>query len=247
MSDNSKITACVLIIGNEILSGRTEDKNLPYLAKILNDHGVQVTECRVIPDDKALIVNSIRTTKGLFDYIITTGGIGPTHDDITTECVAEAFNVEAKPHPEIVAMVNRRKADPETLKASMRMAMIPEGASLVYADPAPPGYMIENTFVLAGIPRIMQMMAASMVKMMRGGATMSSKSLDAHLTESEIAKPLEDIQDRFPNISIGSYPFMKDGVYGTSLVMRGAELDKLSLAYTEVEKLVTDMGGIPKS
>lgn len=247
MTDSNKVTACVLIIGNEILSGRTEDKNLMYLARILNERGVQVAECRVIPDDKTIIVNAIRETREMFDYIITTGGIGPTHDDITTECVAEAFNVETKLHPKIVEMVSRRPADAESMKARMRMAMIPEGASLVHAEGAPPGYMIENTFVLAGIPSIMQRMAASMVKMMRSGETVQSKSLDAHLTESEIAQPLEDIQNRFPNISIGSYPFMKDGIYGTSLVLRGAELTKLELAFAEVEKLVIDMNGIPKN
>ena len=246
MQKKKKVTACVLIIGNEILSGRTEDKNLVYLAKILNEHGVQITECRVIPDEKQVIVETINATRQLFDYVITTGGIGPTHDDITTDCVAEAFGVEAKLHPEIVELVSRRPADQASMKARLRMAMIPEGAHLVHADPAPPGYMIENTFVLAGIPSIMQMMAQSMVKMMQGGRTIHSKSIDAHLTESEIAQPLRDIQDRFADISIGSYPFMRNGIYGTSLVLRGAEPETLSLAFAEVEQLVASLNGIPE-
>lgn len=239
---SNPVTACVLIIGNEILSGRTQDKNLAYLASLLNEHGVQVTESRIIPDDTDVIVSTLNQCRQQFDYVITTGGIGPTHDDITTECVAKAFAKALYVHPEIEAMVRKRPAASEEIMAArMRMAMIPEGAALVRNEFGPPGYKIDNVFVLAGIPSVMQSMAQSLVSMLSGGLPVQSRSVEAHLTESEIAAALADIQNAHSDISIGSYPFFKDGIHGTNLVVRGTDERLLDEVFKQVCDLVQSL------
>lgn len=233
------VTACVLIIGNEILSGRTQDKNLAYLAKLLNEQGVQVTESRIIPDDTDVIVSTLNHCRQAFDYVITTGGIGPTHDDITTDCVAQAFGVDLHTDPEIEAMIRKRPAaNEEQMAARMRMARLPEGSKLVRNEYGPPGYKIDNVFVLAGIPNVMQSMAQSLIPMLSGGEAVKSRSIEAHLTESEIASPLGAIQNAHPEVSIGSYPFFKDGIYGTSLVVRSADEQLLEKVFEQVKELV---------
>lgn len=244
-TETKKVNACILIIGNEILSGRTQDKNLAWLAQTLNTHGVQVGESRIIPDVQAVIIDTLNLCRKQFDYVITTGGIGPTHDDITTDCVAKAFGVELQIDPEIAAMIQQRTAPAAVMDSRMRMARIPKGAELVRCELGPPGYKMENVFVLAGIPAVMQAMTKSLVTMLSGGVPVKSCAIDVHLTESAIAGPLGDIQDEYPEISLGSYPFFKDNIYGTSLVMRGTDGDKLSLVFGKVQSMVRALGGTP--
>ena len=241
--DGQLVNACVIIIGNEILSGRTQDKNLAWLADILNKNGIQVQESRIIPDVHQTIVSTVNHCREQFDYVITTGGIGPTHDDITTTCIADAFGVKLLIHPEIAAMIRQKPAPKAAMEARMRMAMIPEGAELVRSKMGPPGYKIGNVFVLAGIPNIMQSMTKSLVTMISGGLPMQSYSEEAYLAESTIAGPLRALQNSYPDISLGSYPFYKDDVYGTSLVMRGTDLEQLDKARTEIRQLIASLGG----
>lgn len=240
-----QVGACVIIIGNEILSGRTQDKNLTYLAQILNEHGVQVQECRVIPDIQSIIVDTVNHCRRQFDYVITTGGIGPTHDDITTECIGVAFGVPLLVHPEIETIIHQRPAPEDIMESRMRMALVPTGAELVHSKIGPPGYRIENVFVLAGIPDVMQSMAENLVNMIAGGMQVHSRSVDAHLTESTIAKSLSDIQDKYPEVSLGSYPFFKDNIYGTSLVMRGTSDEQLEQVFNEVCEMIQAAGETP--
>lgn len=244
---NRSVNSCIIIIGNEILSGRTQDKNLVWLADILNKNGVQVQESRIIPDVHQTIVDTVNHCRKRFDYVITTGGIGPTHDDITTACIADAFGVKLLIHPDIEAMIRQKPASKAAMEARMRMAMIPEGAELVHSKMGPPGYKIGNVFVLAGIPSIMQSMSKSLVKMISGGLSVQSYSEDAYLTESAIAGPLKELQDNYPDISLGSYPFYKDNVYGTSLVMRGTDLERLDKVRTEIRQLIASLDGTTSS
>ena len=233
----TKVTAAVIIIGNEILSGRTQDKNLAFLANILNENGVQIREAKVIPDIESTIIDCVRDYSKNFDYVITTGGIGPTHDDITSESIANAFGMQLVMDKEIEKMIRSRPATEAEMKSRLKMAMIPQGAELVRTSFGPPGFRLNNIFVLAGIPRVMEEMSKSMVKMIRGGSKVESRSLDVFLTESAIASPLEEIQKDFPDLDLGSYPFVRDGKYGTSLVIRGSNVNQLNEAFERVRNL----------
>ncbi|MCH9670409.1 MAG: competence/damage-inducible protein A [Gammaproteobacteria bacterium] len=238
----SVVTACVLIIGDEILSGRTQDVNLAHIAKELNEVGVQVRQARVIPDDEAVIVATVNECRAAFDYVFTTGGIGPTHDDITADCVALAFGRELVIHPEIEAMIKQREATPEVMASRMRMARVPEGSELVRNEFGPPGFRVDNVFVMAGIPRVMHAMLASALNDLKGAKPVRSRSVSAFVSESQIAKPLGEIQDEFPSVSIGSYPFSKDDRYGTSLVVRGTDEAVLDDLVDRITKLVLSIG-----
>lgn len=237
------VTAAVLIIGNEILSGRTQDTNLAYLARKLNEYGVQVREARVVPDVERDIVDAVNALRTRFDYVFTTGGIGPTHDDITAECIAAAFGVDLVVSPEIAALIERRPAPPEIMEARMRMARIPRGAGLIDNPLGPPGFFIGNVYVMAGIPRVMQQMVDSLAGKLRRGATVRSRSVTAYLTESQIAKRLGQIQREHPHIDLGSYPFYRDDRYGTTLVMRGTDEAGLDAMLDAVVRMVADLGG----
>ncbi len=243
MSD-SPVTACVLIIGNEILSGRTQDVNLAHLAQTLNEFGVQVREARVIPDVEDIIVDTLNECRKAFDYVLTTGGIGPTHDDITADCVANAFGVELEMHPEVEALIRRREAPPEIMEARLRMARIPKGATLIdNAMSGPPGFQLENVFVMAGVPAIMRAMVSTLGNRMQGGKPVRSRSIIAYLSEGHVAKPLGRIQERYPDTDLGSYPFYRHDRYGTNLVMRGTDPDLLDALLEEVRKMIIELGG----
>ena len=239
------VTAAVLIIGNEILSGRTQDTNLAYLAKKLNDYGIQVREARVVPDIERDIVDAVNALRARYDYVFTTGGIGPTHDDITADCIAAAFGVELVISPEIAALIQRRPAPPEVMESRMRMARIPRGGGLIDNPLGPPGFFIGNVYVMAGIPRVMQQMVDSLAGKLRRGATVRSRSVTAYLTESQIARQLGQIQDAYPHIDLGSYPFHRDERYGTTLVMRGTDEAALDAMLNEVSGLITELGAEP--
>jgi len=248
MSEEKIVTACVLIIGNEILSGRTQDANLAYLAQGLNSVGVTLREARVIPDIAEVIVATVNELRAKFDYFFTTGGIGPTHDDITSECVARAFGVPWTLNPEAhqIMLAQYRDRPGELNEARLRMAHTPEGASLI-RNPVSraPGFRMGNVFVMAGIPRVMQAMFDGVKHELKGGRPMLARSIACHLPEGIIAKGLAEIQGRYPDLDIGSYPFYRRGEFGTSLVLRGRDPDRLAGAAQEVVALVRALGGSP--
>jgi len=238
------VTAAVVIIGNEILSGRTQDTNLQEIAKALGGWGIRVTEGRVIPDEEHAIVNVVNEVRARQDYVFTTGGIGPTHDDITAECIAKAFDVPLVEHPEIAALIRRRDAPPEIMASRLRMARVPTGAGLIEnTTGGPPGFFIGNVYVMAGIPSVMRAMLASLQSKLRGGAVLQSRSLTAFLPESAIAAPFAELQARHAQVEMGSYPFTREGRYGTTLVLRSSDVALLELATEQVNAMIIAAGG----
>jgi molybdenum cofactor synthesis domain-containing protein len=243
MPDTTRVTAAVLIIGNEILSGRTQDTNLAHLAKTLNEYGIQIREARVVPDVQTDIVEALNALRTRHDYVFTTGGIGPTHDDITADCVAAAFGVELVTSEPIAEIIRRRPAAPEVMASRMRMARIPRGGGLIDNPLGPPGFYIDNVYVMAGIPRVMQQMLASLRGKLRGGLPVRSRSVTAFLAESQVARRLGQIQDAFPHLDLGSYPFQRDERYGTTLVMRGTDEAALEQMLEQVRQMIVELGG----
>ena len=246
MPDTPRVTAAVLIIGNEILSGRTQDTNLAHLAKTLNGYGIQVREARVVPDVEAEIVAAINALRVRYDYLFTTGGIGPTHDDITADCVAKAFGVELEIHPQIAELIQRRPSPPEVMASRMRMARVPRGGGLIHNPLGPPGFYIDNVYVMAGIPRIMQQMIASLDGKLKRGVVVQSRSVTAFVSEGQIAKGLGAVQDRFAQVDVGSYPFQRQDRFGTTLVMRGSDAAELDAALADVVALIRSLGAEPE-
>jgi molybdenum cofactor synthesis domain-containing protein len=246
MSTEKIVTAAVLIIGNEILSGRTQDTNLAYIATGLNEVGVTLREARVIPDIAETIIATVNELRAKYDYIFTTGGIGPTHDDITSESIAKAFGLPWTLHPEAHSQFLQHYKPGELNEARLRMAHTPEGASLI-RNPVSraPGFRIGNVFVMAGIPRVMQGMFDSIKHDLKGGRPMLSRTVSCHLPEGVIAQGLGEIQTRYSDLDIGSYPFYRRGEFGTSLVLRGRDKDRLAAGTEEVVALVRTLGGTP--
>jgi molybdenum cofactor synthesis domain-containing protein len=245
------VTACLLVIGNEILSGRTQDANLNYLAKGLNEVGVRLREARVIPDVPETIVTTVNEVRAKFDYVFTTGGIGPTHDDITAECVARAFGLALVLDPEAKRRLEIRYRQMggqiELNEARLRMAHVPEGATLI-DNPvsAAPGFQIGNVFVMAGVPAIAQAMFDSVKHRLVGGAKVLARSVNCRLAEGTIAKDLTEIQGHYPQIDIGSYPFWsRGGGFGVSLVLRGTDAQELASATEEIAAMIIRFGGEP--
>ena len=222
-------TAAVLIIGDEILSGRTQDTNLNAIARFLGTLGVDLKEARVVGDEEADIVEALNALRTAYDYVFTTGGIGPTHDDITADCVAKAFGVKLYEHPEIMAMMTDRWGD-QLNAARRRMARVPQGGTLV-RNPVngPPGFQIGNVFVLAGVPQIMRGMLEDVGHRLKGGAVVVARTVRVDGSgEGAIAAPLEAVAKAHPELSLGSYPFFSHEGYGSNLVVRGrdpAEVD----------------------
>lgn len=242
------VTAAVAIIGNEILSGRTQDTNLREIALSLGERGIRIAEARVIPDDEATIASVVNELRGKYDYVLTTGGIGPTHDDITAQSIASAFGVPLVEHPEIAALLRRREAPPEVMAARMRMALVPKGAQLIpNSTGGPPGFFIGNVYVLAGIPAVMRAMLATLAPMLSGGDVLHSRSVTVYLGESAIAAPLAKLQQAYPAVEIGSYPFQRDDRYGTTLVMRCADVELLGEVTERLKELIVAAGAEPIS
>lgn len=225
------VTAAMLIIGNEILSGRTQDANLAFLAKSLGDAGIRLREARVIADDETEIVAAVNALRARYTYVFTSGGIGPTHDDITAACIAKAFGLPFGRHPEAERRLRAHYPPDKVNEARLKMAETPEGAELI-DNPVSiaPGFRVENVFVMAGIPSIMQAMLAGLIPSLTGGAPVRSRTIVAHCPEGDIAAPLSAVQGRHPAVEIGSYPFMRAGTFGTSLVLRSADEAALSAA-----------------
>ena len=237
------VTACLLIIGNEILSGRTQDKNLAFIGQRLNDLGVRLMEVRVIPDIEAVIVETLNDVRRRFDYVLTTGGIGPTHDDITAECVAKAFGRPLIVNPAARAILERHYEPGQLTEARLRMARTPEGADLIENPVSKaPGFQVENVFVMAGIPTIMQAMFLSLQHRLVGGRPLQSRTVTVEMGESFVADGLARLQERFPEVEIGSYPFSRNGVFGTRLVLRAIEDSLLDEAAAALEALLVELG-----
>jgi molybdenum cofactor synthesis domain-containing protein len=240
------VSAAVVIIGNEILSGRTQDTNLRDIALTIGAWGIRVTEARVIPDVEAEIVAIVNEVRARHDYVFTTGGIGPTHDDITAECIAKAFGVPLIEDPTIAAMIRKREAPPEIMASRLRMARVPSGAGLIAnSTGGPPGFFIGNVYVMAGIPVVMRAMLATLSGKLNGGAVVQARSVSVFLPESVIAKPFAELQARWPDIEMGSYPFERESRYGTSLVLRGTDATALDTALAQVRALIVAAGGTP--
>ncbi|MFI4987135.1 MAG: competence/damage-inducible protein A [Alphaproteobacteria bacterium] len=239
------VTAAVLVIGNEILSGRTKDVNLAYLAGELSKLGVRLMEARVVPDIEARIVEAVNALRAQYDYVFTTGGIGPTHDDITAECIAKAFGVPLRRHPDAVRILASRFKNPADLnEARLRMANVPEGGSLV-ENPVSgaPGFQMGNVFVMAGVPSIMQAMFQGVKQRLVGGAPMLSHTVATNLPEGKIAEALGALQQQHPEVEIGSYPFYRQGRFGVSLVMRATERAAIERTAKELCAMLTALGG----
>ena len=238
--------ACLIIIGNEILSGRTQDVNLSYLASELNKIGVAMAEARVIPDVEDTIVKTVNECRAKYDYVFTTGGIGPTHDDITSECIAKAFGVEYELNAEAHALLVAHYKEGELNEARLRMARMGKGAELVENPISKaPGYRLGNVFVMAGVPVIMQGMFQSMKHLLRGGVPVQSRTIGSELPEGRIAEGLGQIQDNYPDVDVGSYPFYRGGSGGTSLVLRSTNIENLEAATEAVRQIIRDLGGTP--
>jgi molybdenum cofactor synthesis domain-containing protein len=239
------VTAAVLVIGNEILSGRTKDANLAYLAVELNKLGLRLMEARVVADIETRIVEAVNALRARYDYVFTTGGIGPTHDDITAECIAKAFGVKLLRHPEAVEILRRRFKNPADLnEARLRMANVPEGGVLV-ENPVSgaPGFQIGNVFVMAGVPAIMQAMFQSLKHRLVGGAPMLSRTVATNLPEGAIAEGLGKLQERHPETEIGSYPSYRQGSFWVSLVIRGTSRAAIDAAAEELKALIAGLAG----
>jgi molybdenum cofactor synthesis domain-containing protein len=241
------VTACVLIIGNEILSGRTQDENLGFLARGLNEAGIRLREARVVPDVADVIIATVNEVRGRFDYVFTTGGIGPTHDDITAQCMADAFGVSLILHPDAKRLLETHYPAGHLNEARLRMARVPEGAVLL---PNPisraPGFQIGNVYVLPGVPSIMQGIFAQLKYRLVGGDKMLSRSLSCQLGEGVLANDLSARQDRWPDVEIGSYPYFRRGDFGVTLVLRGTDRTRLDSATEELRALIVTLGGDPQ-
>ena len=225
---NNKVSAAIVIIGNEILSGRTQDINVSFLAKWLNDLGVSVGEVRIIEDKEESIINCIKEIKKNFKYIFTTGGIGPTHDDITSKSIAKAFNLSCGYHKEAYDILEKYYKPGEFNEGRKKMAKIPDQATLIYnPSSGAPGFIVKNVFCLPGVPSILKSMVEGLKNKIIGGKKILSKTISVSTVESEIAKPLEGIQNKFRNIEIGSYPFFRMGKVGVSIVMRSTEKNEI--------------------
>ncbi len=230
--------ASLVIIGDEILSGRTEDKNLAYLAKWLGKLGISLSEVRVVLDDEGSIIDSVNCLRKKYDYVFTTGGIGPTHDDITTECIAKAFGVKVKVDDDALEKMEAFLDGKEITEPLLKMLRIPEGGELIYSPATKaPGYKIGNVFVMAGIPKIMRGMLEGMYDYLESGDIVHSRSHDILVGESFFAEDLTKIQEQFSNVAVGSYPFSRDGVYGATIVLRSSDESALD----SCEKLVLNL------
>ena len=238
------VTGCLVIIGNEILSGRTVDANLAYIAKELNEVGVQLREVRVIPDIEATIIATVNAVRATFDYVFTTGGIGPTHDDITSLSIANAFGVKLLRHPIAEQQLRAYIPADKMNEARLKMADIPEGAHLINNSvSAAPGFIIGNVHVMAGVPKIMRAMLADILPKLNGGAKVQSVSITSNVPEGTLADGLTAIQAHYPTIDIGSYPTTIDGKHITTLVLKSPDSTQNDAALAETRTLLLNLGG----
>lgn len=247
--NDNKLTACVLIIGNEILSGRTQDINLNFIANTLRTRGIAVKECRVIPDDESVIIDTVNECRQRYGLVFTTGGIGPTHDDITAACIAKAFGRPLVTNPEALALLENYYSSNNfggMTDVRARMALMPEDSTLLLNPiSSAPGFNVENVYVLPGVPRIMQGIFQLLLPSLPMGKPIMMKSVSAFMRESLIAKTLTEIQHAHPETDIGSYPAMKDGQPFLSLVAKGTDEQNIDQVIEKIKQMLISQGASP--
>ncbi len=233
-------TAAMLVIGDEILSGRTRDANMHYLAGELTAVGITLSEVRIVSDDRDAIVAAVKALSAAYDTVFTSGGIGPTHDDITADCMAESFgqSIDVRADARAILQAHYDKAGTDLNEARLRMARIPADAALI-DNPvsAAPGFIIENVHVMAGVPSVFKAMVASVLPTLTGGAPMLSETLTVYRGEGDIAGPFGELAKAYPSLSMGSYPFQRDGKYGANLVVRGQDAVLLEEAMGKLSEI----------
>ena len=239
MNKNTKVNAAILIIGNEILSGRTQDTNTSTLATWLNSIGVKVNEVRVVPDDEKIIIDTLNLLRKSYNYVFTTGGIGPTHDDITAESVSKTFNRKYQIHKEAFKLLEAYYKPGEFNKGRQKMVWMPEGAELILNPTSgAPGFNVDNVFCLPGVPSILKSMLGGLKNKIVGGEPILSHTISLRTVESEIANSLTKIQEKNKDVEIGSYPFFHAGKLGVSIVIRSEDQSKIDLCNSEILEFV---------
>ena len=239
----SNPTAAMLVIGDEILSGRTRDANMHHLAGQLTEAGIDLREVRVVSDDAPAIISAVKALSAAYDTVFTSGGIGPTHDDITADCIAAAFDdhIDVRDDARALLAAHYAKTGSELNEARLRMARIPDSATLI-DNPVSvaPGFTVQNVHVMAGVPSVFQAMVATVLPTLTGGAPLMSRTLRIDRGEGDIAGPLGALAAEFSDLSIGSYPFQKDGKFGANIVMRGTDEVRLETALSQLEALFAE-------
>jgi molybdenum cofactor synthesis domain-containing protein len=242
------LKAAVIVIGNEILSGRTQDTNTQWIAENLLRHGIMLAEARIVPDIEEKIIEAVNALRSQVDYVFTTGGIGPTHDDITASSVAKAFGLGLERNDEAFRMLELHYGIEEITPARAKMCLVPVGSKLI---PNPvsgaPGFIVGNVYVMAGIPRIMRAMLDHVMADLKPGKQLLSNTVSCSLPESVLSEPLEALQKKYPQIDMGSYPHFRAGTFGVNLVLRGTDANLLKFATREVIQMVTDLGDEPQA
>ena len=239
MTKNKKVNAAILIIGNEILSGRTKDTNTSTIALWLNSIGVKVQEVRIIPDIEEIIVESVNILKELNDYVFTTGGIGPTHDDITAKSISKAFNLEYEINKKAFKILEAYYKPGEFNKGRQKMVWMPKNANLILNPTSgAPGFNVENVFCLPGVPSILKSMLGGLQNEIVGGEPIISFSISLRTVESEIAESLANVQNNNKDLEIGSYPFFQAGKLGVSIVIRSEKQSKIDMCRSQILKFV---------
>ena len=241
MTKNTKVNAAILIIGNEILSGRTQDTNTSTLATWLNSIGVKVGEVRVIPDIEKIIIDTINILRKNYDYVFTTGGIGPTHDDITAESISKAFGLKYEIHQEAFKILEAYYKKGEFNEGRQKMVWMPQNANLILNPTSgAPGFNVENVFCLPGVPSILKSMLGGLKNRIVGGEPILSKTISLRTVESEIAKSLTEVQENNKDVEIGSYPFFQAGKLGVSIVIRSEDQSKIDICNSQILKFVNE-------
>ena len=241
MTKNTKVNAAILIIGNEILSGRTQDTNTSTLASWLNSIGVKVGEVRVIPDIEKTIIDTLNTLRSIYDYVFTTGGIGPTHDDITAESVSKAFGLKYEIHKGAYKILEAYYKPGEFNEGRQKMVWMPENANLILNPTSgAPGFNVENVFCLPGVPSILKSMLGGLTNRIVGGKPILSLTISLRTVESEIANALTKVQDNNKDVEIGSYPFFQAGKLGVSIVIRSEDQFKIDNCNSQILEFVNE-------
>ena len=241
MTNKKEIIAAIIIIGNEVLSGRTKDLNTSTLAIWLNSIGISVREVRVIPDIEKIIVDTVNELSAKFNYVFTTGGIGPTHDDITAESISKAFNLEYGFHKEAFSILEKYYESGQFNEGRQKMAKMPTSAKLILnPSSGAPGFYVKNVFCLPGVPSILKSMIGGLNNLLVGGDPILSKTINLRTYESEIAKSLTNVQDNNNDVEIGSYPFFRQGKLGVSIVLRSVDQVKIDKCNSQILKFVKE-------
>ena len=241
MTNKKEIIAAIIIIGNEVLSGRTKDLNTSTLSIWLNSIGISVREVRVIPDIEKIIIDTVNELSAKFNYVFTTGGIGPTHDDITAESISKAFNLEYGFHKEAFSILEKYYESGQFNEGRQKMAKMPTSAKLILnPSSGAPGFYVKNVFCLPGVPSILKSMIGGLNNLLVGGDPILSKTINLRTYESEIAKSLTNVQDKNNDVEIGSYPFFRQGKLGVSIVLRSVDQVKIDKCNSQILKFVKE-------